>query len=65
MATTASCSDMPSHPVTLRLVGPSIIFQQANDPKHTSRLCKDYLTKKKNDGAVIKAKGGYFEKSKI
>ncbi|XP_073528969.1 uncharacterized protein [Phyllobates terribilis] len=32
-------------PSGLRLVGPSFIFQQDNDPKHTSRLCKGYLTK--------------------
>ena len=29
----------------LRLVGLSFVFQQDNDPKHTSRLCKGYLTK--------------------
>ena len=33
-------------PSGLRLVGPSFIFQQDNDPKHNSRLCKGYLTKK-------------------
>ena len=26
-----------------------IFFQQDNDPKHTSRLCKGYLTKKESD----------------
>ncbi|XP_073531794.1 mRNA-capping enzyme isoform X3 [Phyllobates terribilis] len=31
-------------PSGLRLVGPSFIFQQDNDPKYTSRLCKGYLT---------------------
>ena len=36
----------------LRLVGPSFIFQQDNDPKHTSRLCKGYLTKKESDGVL-------------
>ncbi|KAL7852392.1 hypothetical protein SRHO_G00181770 [Serrasalmus rhombeus] len=35
-----------------RLVGPSFIFQQDNDPKHTSRLCKGYLTKKESDGVL-------------
>jgi len=49
MATTASCSDMPSGS---RLVGPSFIFQQDNDPKRTSRLCKGYLTKKESDGVL-------------
>ena len=37
-------------PSNLHLVGPSFIFQQDNDPKHTSRLCKGYLTKNKTDG---------------
>ena len=31
-------------PSGLCLVGPPFIFQQHNDPKHASRLCKDYLT---------------------
>ena len=31
------------------VVGSAFIFQQDNDPKHTSRLCKVYLTKKEND----------------
>lgn len=39
-------------PSGLRLVGPSIIFQQDNDPKHTSRLCKGYLTKEESDGVL-------------
>ena len=33
-------------PSGLRLVGLSFVFQQDNDPKHTSRLCKGYLTNK-------------------
>jgi hypothetical protein len=33
----------------LRLVGLSFVFQQHHDPKHTSRLCKGYLTQKKCD----------------
>ena len=32
-------------PLGLRLVGPSFVFQQDNDPKHTCRLCKGKLTK--------------------
>ena len=47
MATTASCSDMSSG---LCLVGPSFIFQQDNDPKHTSRLRKGCLTTKESCG---------------
>ena len=43
------CSAIPSG---LRLVLLSFIFQQDNDPKHTSRLCKGYLTKKQSDGVL-------------
>ena len=32
-------------PSGLHLVGLSLVFQQDNDPKHTSMLCKGYLTK--------------------
>ena len=39
-------------PSGLCLVGPSFVFQQDNDPKHTSRLCKGYLTKKESDGVL-------------
>ena len=28
------------------------MFQQDNDPKHTSRLCKGYLMKKESDGVL-------------
>ena len=41
-----------ANPSGLCLVGPSFIFQQDNDPKHTSRLCKSYLTKKESDGVL-------------
>lgn len=40
-------------PSSLRLVGPSFIFQQDNDPKRTSRLCEGYLTKKESDGVLL------------
>ena len=39
-------------PSDLRIVGPALILQQDNDPKHTSRLCKGYLTKKESDGVL-------------
>uniref|UniRef100_A0AAZ3PTR4 Tc1-like transposase DDE domain-containing protein n=1 Tax=Oncorhynchus tshawytscha TaxID=74940 RepID=A0AAZ3PTR4_ONCTS len=38
-------------PSDLHLVGLSFVFQQDNDTKHTSRLCKGYLTKE-NDGVL-------------
>ena len=34
-------------PSGLHLVGLSFVFQQDNDPKHTSRLCKSYLTRRR------------------
>ena len=33
-------------------MGPSFVFKQDNDPKHTSRLSKGYLTKKESDGVL-------------
>ena len=41
-----------TNPSGLCLVAPSFVFQQDNDPKHTSRLCKGYLTKKESDGVL-------------
>lgn len=35
-----------------RLLGNSWIFQQDNDPKHSSNLCKNYLKKKEDTGLV-------------
>ena len=40
-------------PSGLRTIGRGFIFQQDNDPKHTSRLCKDYLEKKEADKTII------------
>ena len=39
-------------PSGLCFVGPPCVFQQDNDPKHTSRLCKGYLAKKESDGVM-------------
>ncbi|XP_045915024.1 toll-like receptor 13 [Micropterus dolomieu] len=44
-----SSSESPASEIA---VGPSFIFQQDNDPKHTSRLCKGCLTKKESDGVL-------------
>ena len=38
---------------SLRLVGLSFVFQQDNVPKHTSRVCKGYLTKKESDVVLM------------
>ena len=43
-------------PSGLRLVGLSFVFQQAMT-KHTSRLCKGYLTKKESDECCIRWHG--------
>ena len=50
MATTAFCSDTPSH-----LVCPSwdyLSFFNRTMTQHTSSLCKGYLTKKESDGVL-------------
>ena len=39
-------------PSGLRLVGQWFIQQQVNDPKHTSRLCQNYLRRKEQDGRL-------------
>ena len=48
------CRGKASFVLTLvtEAVGPSFIFQKDNDPKHTSRLCKGYLTKRESDGVL-------------
>jgi hypothetical protein len=33
-----------------RLLGSGFTFQEDNDPKHASKLCKGYLDSKENDG---------------
>ena len=39
-------------PSGLCLVGQGFFLQQDNDPKHTSRLCQNYLRRKQQDGRL-------------
>lgn len=37
-------------PAGLNLIGRGFIFQQDNDPKHTSNLCRNYIDRKHANG---------------
>ena len=50
MATTAFCSDTPSHLVWA--YWDYDLFFNTTMTQHTSRLCKGYLTKKESDGVL-------------
>ena len=39
-------------PCGQRLIGDKFLLQQDNDPKHTSKLCKNYLGKKQSAGIL-------------
>jgi hypothetical protein len=39
-------------PSGTRILGRGFTFQQDNDPKHISHLCKNYLARKKRSGAI-------------
>ena len=41
-------------PSGLRLVDQGFVYQQDNNPKHTSKLCKNYLDKKEDEGKLQK-----------
>ena len=45
------CHGIPSG---LRLVDQGFVYQQDNDSKHTSKLCKNYLDKKEAKGKLQK-----------
>ena len=39
-------------PCGQRLIGANFLLKQDNDPKHTSKLCKNYLGKKQSAGIL-------------
>ena len=43
-------------PCGQRLIGANFLLQQDNDPNHTSKLCKNYLGKKRSAG-ILSVKG--------
>lgn len=41
-----------ANPSGMRLIGRGYVFQQDNDPKHTSKLCLNFLKNKENSGEL-------------
>lgn len=39
-------------PSGMRLIGKGFVFQEDNDPKHSSKYCRNYLNKKEKDGIL-------------
>ena len=37
-----------------QLIGEKFVFQEDNDPKHSSKLCRNYLTKLEQRGVLIR-----------
>ena len=48
-AITPFCNAMPCR---WHLIGANFLLQQDNDPKHSSKLCKNYLGKKQSAGIL-------------
>ena len=42
-----------------RLIGKGFVFQEDNDPKHASKLCRNYLEKKEKSGTASRARLNY------
>lgn len=40
----------------LKMIGNCFVFQEDNDPKHASKLCRTYLTSKEKQGIIISVK---------
>ena len=40
-------------PCGRRLIGANFLLQQDNDPKHSSKLCKNYIGKKQSAGLLF------------
>lgn len=39
-------------PAGLDFIGKGFVYQEDNDPKHASKLCRDYLAKKEKKGLI-------------
>ena len=56
------------HAVTsgLRLIGNNLVFQEDDDPKHSSNYCRNYLRRKEAAGVLtIMPWSGLLDKSRV